>query len=127
MRLKLSALWMSVMFLYMYGDYFTLYVPGKLEGMMAGKFVVIQTTQTVLLAATSLMIIPSVMVFLCLVLAPKLNRRVNISMGVVYSIVVVLTMFLDVWSFFLLIGLVEVALTLLIVKYAWNMPDSPSG
>ena len=33
-RAKLSALWAALMFCYVYGDYFGLYVPGKLSGMI---------------------------------------------------------------------------------------------
>ena len=33
-KLKLSLLWTSVMFCYVYGDYFQLYVPGKVEGLI---------------------------------------------------------------------------------------------
>ena len=36
-RVKLAALWASVMFCYIYADYFGLYVPGKLQGMLEGK------------------------------------------------------------------------------------------
>ncbi len=36
-RLKMSALWSSVMFCYIYADYFGLYVPGSLQRMLAGK------------------------------------------------------------------------------------------
>lgn len=36
-RLKLAALWTSVMFCYVYGDYFELYVPGKLQDMLNGE------------------------------------------------------------------------------------------
>jgi len=36
-RLKLFALWSSVMFLYIYQDYFMLWQPGQLQGMTAGK------------------------------------------------------------------------------------------
>ena len=35
-RYKLSAMWASVMFCYIYVDYFELYVPGKLQGMLDG-------------------------------------------------------------------------------------------
>ena len=31
-KLKLSALWASLMFCYIYGDYFGLYKPGTLQG-----------------------------------------------------------------------------------------------
>jgi len=30
-RFKLFALWVSVLFFYIYGDYFELYQPGKLQ------------------------------------------------------------------------------------------------
>ena len=36
-RFKLFALWTSVMFCYIYGDYFELYQPGKLPAMLAGR------------------------------------------------------------------------------------------
>ncbi len=121
-KTKLSALWVSVMFLYVYGDYFTLYVPGKLEGMIAGKFVSIETSGSVLLSASVLMAVPSLMIFLSLALAPKANRRLNIAMGVVYSIVMLLTMLMDVWSFYIFLGGLEILLTALIVWNAWNWP-----
>lgn len=35
-RIKLSALWTSVMFCYIYGDYFELYVPEKVQGLLNG-------------------------------------------------------------------------------------------
>jgi hypothetical protein len=37
-RLKLSALWAALMFCYVYGDYFGLYRPGQLQGMLRGEF-----------------------------------------------------------------------------------------
>jgi len=36
-RYKLSALWSALMFCYLYGDYFGLYVPDKLKGMLDGE------------------------------------------------------------------------------------------
>jgi len=35
--LRLSALWAATMFCYVYGDYFGLYVPGKLAEIAAGR------------------------------------------------------------------------------------------
>jgi len=37
-RIKISALWASVMFCYIYADYFGLYVPGALQRMLNGSF-----------------------------------------------------------------------------------------
>lgn len=49
-RLKLSLLWSSLMFCYIYGDYFGLYQPGKLQQMIDGQMGPLgPTTQGVLL------------------------------------------------------------------------------
>ena len=36
-KIKLSALWAAIVFFLIYGDYFALYVPGKLGEMLASK------------------------------------------------------------------------------------------
>ena len=48
-KFKLSALWSSVMFCYIYGDYFQLYQPGQLQAIIAGKMAFFVITQGVLL------------------------------------------------------------------------------
>src|SRR5262245_52158245 len=61
-RLKLSALWASVMFCYVYGDFFGLFRPGKLAAMLAGQTPIGPTTQGMLLGFAVLMAVPSAMV-----------------------------------------------------------------
>jgi hypothetical protein len=64
-KLKISALWVSVMFCYIYADYFGLYVPGALQKMLEGKMGPLgPTTQGVLGGTSVMMAIPSVMIFL---------------------------------------------------------------
>src|SRR2546430_587689 len=66
-KFKMSALWASVMFCYIYADYFGLYVPGALQGMLNGRMGPLgPTTQGVLLGTSFMMAIPSVMIFLSL-------------------------------------------------------------
>ena len=120
-KIKISALWASVMFCYLYGDYFGLYVPGTLRGMLEGQMGPLgQTTQGILLGTSAMMAIPSVMVFLSLALKPVLNRWLNIVLGILYTLIILVTMW-D-WVFYIFLGIVEVALTSLIVWYAWNWP-----
>ena len=59
-RLKLTALWTSVMFCYLYGDYFELYVPQKLEGMINGNNLLDSPIK--LLVAACLLTIPALMI-----------------------------------------------------------------
>ena len=70
-RFKLSALWASVTFCYIYGDYFQLWQPGQLEAMIAGKMAFFHITQGVLLWLAAAMAIPSLMVFFVTRLASK--------------------------------------------------------
>lgn len=37
-KIKLSALWVSVMLCYLYGDFFTLFLPHRIENMMNGQW-----------------------------------------------------------------------------------------
>lgn len=120
-RMKISALWTSVMFCYIYGDYFGLYQPGKLQGMLEGKMVPLgPTTQGVLLGTSVMMAIPSVMVFLALALKASLSRWANVILGITFTVIILITMW-D-WAFFVFLGIVEVVLTSLVAWYAWKWP-----
>ncbi len=121
-KMKISALWVSVMLCYIYGDYFGLYEPGKLKGMLEGIMGPLgPTTQGVLLGTSILMAIPAVMVFLSLVLKPGPNRWANMILGAIYTLIMLITM-RGAWAFYQFLGVVEVALTGLIVWYAWHWP-----
>jgi hypothetical protein len=121
-KIKLSALWAAVMFCYIYGDYFGLWQPGMLQDLLQGRTKPLgPTTQGVLLGTSILMAIPSVMVFLSLVLKPALNRWVNIVLGIVYTLIMLVTM-PGAWAFYIFFGMVEVVLTVSIVWYAWTWP-----
>ena len=119
-KIKLSALWASVMFCYIYADYFGLYVPGKLQRMLKGLGPFGVTTQGTLLICSLVLAIPSVMIFLSVALKPKPNRWLNIIFGVIYTAIILRTMWS--WSFFIFYGVIEIVLTGLVVWYAWNWP-----
>ena len=116
-KIKISALWVSVIFCYIYGDYFGLFVPGMLEGKIRPLG---PATQGVLVGTSLMMAIPSVMVFLSLALKANLNRRVNIIFGAIYTVIILITMWN--WAFYIFLGVVEIVLTALIVWYAWHWP-----
>ncbi len=121
-KVKISALWVSVTLCYIYGDYFGLYEPGKLQGMLNGVMGPLgPVTQGVLLGTSILMAIPSVMVFLSLVLKPRPNRWLNIILGAIFTVIMLITM-PGSWTFYIFLGVVEVVLTSLIVWYAWTWP-----
>jgi hypothetical protein len=120
-RFKLFALWSSVMFCYIYGDYFELYQPGKLQTMMDGTMALGAISQGVLLGMAAVMAIPSLMPFLSLVLPPRANRWLNVIFGAAYTLIMILAI-RGSWHFYVFFGLIEITLTTLIVWYAWTWP-----
>ena len=124
-RVKLSALWASVMLCYIYGDIFNFFKPGTLKDIIAGNTGAFGT-QGGLLAAAVLMAIASMMVFLSLVLGATASRYANIVLGLVYTVVIIATM-PGAWAFYVFLGIVEAALTLTIVWYALRWPVKATG
>jgi hypothetical protein len=124
-KIKLSALWASLMLCFVYGDYFGLYVPGKLGNMIDGRMGPLgAVTQNVLVGTSVMMAIPALMVFLSLVMKPAISRWVNALLGLAYAVIMVMTM-PGAWRFYQLLGVVEILLCLAIVGFALKWPRRP--
>jgi hypothetical protein len=121
-KIVLSALWIAVMFLYIYVDHFALFMPGVLEDMRAGKMGPLAVTQGSLLSAMILMMIPSLMIVLSLALKAKANRWTNLIVGVLYILVVIGNIIGESWAYYILASVVEIVLLALIVWHAWKWP-----
>ncbi|MFL6675198.1 MAG: DUF6326 family protein [Massilia sp.] len=122
-KIKLSALWIATMFCYIYGDYFELYVPGKLSSMIEGKMLPLgPVTQGMLIGTSAMMATQAVMAFFSLVAPPTLNRWLNVMFGLAFSFVVLMVVTHGGWIFYKLLGVVEIALLLALVWLAWNWP-----
>ena len=121
-RFKLAALWASLMFCYVYGDYFGLFKPGALQGMLDGHMGPLgPTTQAVLLGTSLLMAVPSVMVFLSLALPAGICRWTSILLGLAYTLIMAVSM-PGAWTFYLALGVIEIVLSLSIAWHAWRWP-----
>lgn len=124
-KLKLSALWASTMFCYIYCDYFELYVPGKLEGMLQGKIGPLGTvTQGILMGTSILMAIPSLMVFLSIGLSARSSRNLNVVFGIFFTLLMALLTYASGWYFYKFFAAIETLLTALVVWYAWHWPTA---
>lgn len=122
LKLKLAALWASLMFLYIYVDYFHLYMPGSLKDMLAGKVFVFDITQGFLLAALALVTIPALMIFLSVALPAKVDRRANIVIAAMYIPFTLFNLAGEAWIHMLFGAVVEVGLLCLIIRYACKWP-----
>lgn len=122
-KTKLSGLWVTVMFLFAYVDILGKYETGHIEDAIAGKVAGFQITQAWLLSVVILMTIPSLMVFLSLILKAKWNRWTNIIVGVLEIAIVFSSNFIgEPWAYYVFGSSVEVVLLALIVWYAWKWP-----
>lgn len=121
-NLKLAALWSNFMFLYIYVDYLHLYMPNSLEDMLAGKVFVFDVSQAFLLASLVSVTIPALMIFLSVALSSNLNRWVNIAVAIVYIPYTLFNLAGEAWIHMVFGAIVEVAILLLIIRYAWKWP-----
>ena len=126
-KLKISLLWAALMFCYVYGDFFGLFIPDRLAEMNKGVIGPLgQATPAVLVGVSVMMAIPSLMVFLSLALPPPASRWANVMFGGIYTGIMLLTMLPGAPPFYLFLGIVEVGLSLMILWYAWTWPRADS-
>lgn len=127
-KIKLASLWAAVMCCYIYGDYFSFYVPGKLDKFLHGQTMLDSPVK--LFAASVLMAVPSVMIFLSIASRAPINRWLNIVFGLFYTSIMVLIAITSIapwWTFYVFLAIVEAMLTSLIVWYAWHWPKGKSN
>lgn len=121
LRLKLSALWASFMFLYVYVDILAFFKPGTIADILAGRVWEFEITQSWALGALVLMTIPALMVALSLILPARAARWANLVVGSLYVPVSIFNVVGESWWAFYWFGAaVETVLLLIIVRSAWT-------
>lgn len=122
-RMKLAALWAAIMFCYLYADVLSLFKPGTIEQIMIGRVAGFQIDPAFLLGSAILMSIPTLMVFLSLILNPKVNRSANIILGIVHIGLAIATMLApETGAYYSFYSVIEIVFLSLIVWYAWTWP-----
>jgi hypothetical protein len=124
-QVKLAGLWATVMFMYIYVDIIGFFSPGVIEDILVGKAWVFDITQTWMLFSVMLMTIPSLMVFLSLVLPAKANRYANIGIGAIYIFIALGTAVGEINTYYIFGSAVEAVLLSMIVWIAWKWPRVP--
>jgi hypothetical protein len=127
-RAKLAAAWTSIMFFYIYVDYFHLYKPGSVDDILAGVVWEFDISQTLMTAFLTLMAIPILMVMLSTTLPARVNRATNLVVASLYIPVSMFNAAGESWTYFygLSIGL-EVLLLAFILRSAWTWPRMSSA
>ncbi|MBN8647393.1 MAG: hypothetical protein J0L55_05510 [Caulobacterales bacterium] len=121
-NMKLAALWASFMFLYIYVDYFHLYMPGSLQDMLAGKVFTFDVSQTFLVISLISVSIPAIMISLSVILPANANRLTNIIIAAIYIPYSLFNLAGLAWIHMYIGAAIEVALLLLIINFALKWP-----
>jgi len=122
-KIKLAALWASVTFCYLYGDYFELYTPDKVNSLITGENNLDSPIK--LLIASIFLAISSVMVAASVILKSKINRILNIVFGTLFTLMMVIIGIVSTnewYLFYVFLAFLESIITAIIVWYAWKWP-----
>lgn len=118
MKVKLSALWIVVMFNMLFADVLMLFLPGFLQNLIAGTTSV-QITQELMLVMAIIIEIPIAMIFLSRVLKPKANRVANIIAAIITILFV--TAGGSLILHYIFFATIEVVALLAIIVLAWKL------
>jgi hypothetical protein len=121
-RIRLSALWAVLMFLYIYADFLSLYRPSEIDEIRGGMMGPVEVSEVSLMLVAFLVTIPALMVFFTLVLPQKLIRWSNLILGALFTLVNFINLVGEDWAYYIFFGITEVVITLLIIKLAWSHP-----
>ncbi len=121
-KIKLAALWGTLLLVYIYVDIFGFYKPGTIQDIIAGKVWEFDISQAWALGAFLLMMIPSLMVILSILLKAGVNRWINIIVAVLYVVVGMGTTIGETWAFYIVGHVVGIVLLLIIIWTALRWP-----
>ncbi|OYU71581.1 MAG: hypothetical protein CFE28_05980 [Alphaproteobacteria bacterium PA2] len=125
-KIKLALMWTALMFLYIYNDYFSLYLPGTIADMTAGRMGPLgPATPQILIGVSIMLATPSLMIVLSAVLPPVISRWLNVLLGGVYTAIQAMT-FPGSPPFYQIVVALEVALTVAVIWTALRWPRTPN-
>jgi hypothetical protein len=122
-RIKIAALWTSMMFIFAYVDLFSLYRADVRADIEAGEMFGFTIGQGFLLGVTIYILVPSLMLFLSLVLPVRATRMANIVAAAIYAVTIAGGA-IGEWNYYILGSLIEAALLAGVVYYAWTWPKA---
>lgn len=111
------------MLLYGYVDYFALYMPGNINGILKGKVYLFEITQSFIMSALVALTIPTLMVFVSVALPAKPNRIINLVLAIIHIPYMLFNLAGEAWPHMYFAAMVEVALLCAIIYYAWKWPN----
>ena len=121
-RIKLSALWVSLMLTYLLGDVLRIFSGDFVVGEVSGM----EMSQGLLLGMAALMVIPVVMVFLSLVLRHAVNRWANIILSIFFFVfnAIGLPTYPSLYDQFLIVVGLFFNLVIVWISWKWEVQEA---
>jgi Family of unknown function (DUF6326) len=120
---KLAAAWTSLMFLYIYMDYFHLYKPGTIPDILEGRVFKFDISQPLLIVFLTIVAVPGLMIVLSVILPARANRVINLVVAAIDIPLAAFELAGGSWLFFYGLGVgLEVLLLVFILRSAWTWP-----
>jgi hypothetical protein len=123
-KVVLSGLWITMLFVFAYVDIFGFWradvITGALDGEVPGSG--FEIGERFLALSTIYILIPSLMVAVSLLAPARINRPANIVVSLVYAASVVAGVLGEDWIYYIVGSVVEIILLLAIGRIAWNWP-----
>ena len=123
-KLVLSALWITMLFVFAYVDIFGFFRADVLKAALNGKVATADFTvnQTFLTYTLVYILVPALTVVMSLLFRPRVNRIVNIVVSVVYMVTIIASAIGEDWVYYIAGSVVEVVLLIAIARSAWKWP-----
>jgi hypothetical protein len=121
-RIIISSLWVAILMIFAYVDIFGFFRADVLNEALAGRVFVFDANQWFFLLTTIYIMIPSIMIFLTMVLKAKMTKILNLIVPVLYTITIAGGMVGENWWYYQLGSAAEIILLLALVRYAWKWP-----
>jgi len=123
-KVVLSALWVAMLFVFAYVDIFGFFRADVLNAAIDGKVGTtgLAVNQVFLTATLVYILLPSLMVVLSLVLAPRASRITNIAVSLLYTATILASCIGETWVYYLIGSAIEAVILLAIARTAWKWP-----
>ncbi|GIF00432.1 DUF6326 family protein [Paractinoplanes rishiriensis] len=123
-KVVLSGLWVTTLFVFAYVDIFGFYRADVIDGVLAGEVsgTGFPIDQTFLILTTLYIVVAALMVVVSLLARARVNRIANIVVSLLYVVTASATLIGESWVYYIVGTLIEVALLLVITRIAWVWP-----
>ena len=125
-KLVIMSAWVALMCLYLYCDWFSLFRTGQISSIMNGKMGPFDVSQTSLVLAGLLMVIPSLMIVVSVLVTARICRIINLAASALYFLVNIGNMVGETWGYYYLFGLLELGLVtfIFVISLRWPRQES---